>query len=292
MTHSTKLQKTQKASWRFAAIGTSWSIETPDSLPEEVKTAVARRIDAYDKTYSRFRDDSFVSLLRTPGTYTLPTDARPLLQVYKELYVLTDSRMTPLIGATLEAAGYDATYSFTQSPAQVVPPFSALGWDEGNSVTVTESVVLDVGAAGKGYLVDIVCEILDSNEIREYTVDASGDIRTNGVIERVGLEHPGDPSKIIGVCSVQNESLCASAINRRAWNGIHHVFDPQTLKPTNTLVASWVVSDSGLVADGLATALFFVSPSELAKKYAFEYVTLDVRGAIDVSPGFNGELFV
>lgn len=290
--HSTKLKKTLRASWHFDAIGTAWRIDTSRELPNLVQREIAQRIEEYDATYSRFREDSFVAKLREPGGYTAPHDARPLLSLYEDLYDLTGGRMTPLIGSLLESAGYDANYSFVESAAGAVPAFDVLGWDGNKKLRPSKPIVLDVGAAGKGYLVDIVCEILDSNEIREYTVDASGDIRTNGVIERVGLEHPGDPSKIIGVCSVQNESLCASAINRRAWNGIHHVFDPQTLKPTNTLVASWVVSDSGLVADGLATALFFVSPSELAKKYSFEYVTLDVHGAIDVSPGFNGELFV
>lgn len=292
MTHSTKLQKTQKASWRFAAIGTSWSIETPDSLPEEVKMAVTRRIDEYDKTYSRFRDDSFISLLRTPGTYTLPTDARPLLQMYKELYTLTGSRMTPLIGATLEAAGYDATYSFTQSPAQVVPPFSALGWDEGNTVTVTEPVVLDVGAAGKGYLVDIISNVLNGYGLHEHTIDASGDVLVKGRQERIGLEHPGDPTKIIGVCEVTNSSLCASAINRRKWNGLHHVFDGVTQQPVEGVVATWVVSDNALLADALATALFFVDPGIVQEQYTFESVVMKNNGEVSATPGFKGELFV
>lgn len=292
MTHSTKLKKTLRASWHFSAIGTAWRIDTSLELPNSVRQEITQRIEEFDASYSRFREDSFVAKLREPGEYTAPHDARPLLDLYKDLYDLTNGRMTPLIGGLLESAGYDANYSFVQSNPRAVPTFGALGWDGDTLLRPSEPIVLDVGAAGKGYLVDIVCEMLDSNEIREYTVDASGDIRISGVLERVGLEHPGDPSKIIGICDVQNESLCASAINRRAWNRVHHVFDPQTLKPTDTLVASWVVSDSGLVADGLATALFFVSPSELAKKYTFEYVTLNVHGAIDVSPGFNGELFV
>ncbi len=292
MTHSTKLKKTLRASWHFSAIGTAWRIDTSLELPNSVRQEITQRIEEFDANYSRFREDSFVAKLREPGVYTIPHDARPLLGLYKELYDLTSGRMTPLIGSVLESAGYDANYSFVQSAARPVPAFDALGWDGDVLLRPSEPIVLDVGAAGKGYLVDIVCGILDNNKINQYTVDASGDIRTKGVVERVGLEHPGDSSKIIGVCDVRNQSLCASAINRRAWRGLHHVFDPQTLQPTDTLVASWVVANSGLVADGLATALFFVSPGELAKSYTFEYVTLDVYGAIDVSPGFNGELFV
>ncbi len=292
MTHSTKLQKTLKASWRFSAIGTSWSIETPDDLPDEVKTAVTRRIGEYDKTYSRFRDDSFVTLLRTPGTYTLPSDAAQMLRIYKELHAITNGRMTPLIGATLEAAGYDATYSFKQSPLQRVPDFSTLGWGGDLTVTITEPILLDVGAAGKGYLVDIVSNLLNDYGVHKHTIDASGDVLVKESIERVGLEHPDDPTKIIGVSVVSNESLCASAVNRRTWKGLHHVFDGKTQQPTKAVIATWVISETALVADALATALFFVEPEVLQQRYEFESVIMKRNGDVYATPGFKGELFI
>ena len=41
----------------------------------------------------------------------------------------------------------------------------------------TEPIVLDVGAAGKGYLVDIIATLLEDHDIYDYTIDASGDIK-------------------------------------------------------------------------------------------------------------------
>ena len=43
--------------WQFTAIGTQWSIETPVVISDEVKALVTDKIDQFDKTYSRFRDD-------------------------------------------------------------------------------------------------------------------------------------------------------------------------------------------------------------------------------------------
>ena len=37
--------------------------------------------------------------------------------------------------------------------------------------------MIDVGAAGKGYLVDLVCDILRHEGLTEFAVDASGDLR-------------------------------------------------------------------------------------------------------------------
>ncbi|WP_367882365.1 hypothetical protein [Rathayibacter oskolensis] len=60
--------------WRFDAIGTRWQIDTEEPLDEAARAQVAARIDAYDRTWSRFRDDSAASALRTePGS----TSSRP-----------------------------------------------------------------------------------------------------------------------------------------------------------------------------------------------------------------------
>jgi FAD:protein FMN transferase len=40
--------------------------------------------------------------------------------------------------------------------------------------------VIDVGAAGKGYLVDIVSDILIEDRFTEFIVDGSGDIHHSG----------------------------------------------------------------------------------------------------------------
>ncbi|MBV6760325.1 FAD:protein FMN transferase [Rhodococcus opacus] len=54
----------------------------------------------------------------------------------------------------------------------------------------------DVGAAGKGYLVDLVSRTLTEEGIDRFLVDASGDMRHRGAeAVRVGLEHPGFPAE-------------------------------------------------------------------------------------------------
>jgi thiamine biosynthesis lipoprotein len=115
--------------------------------------------------------------------------------------------------------------------------------------------VIDVGAAGKGYLVDIVSAILQQAGVARFVIDAGGDLRhcgEHGI--RVGLEHPLDPRLVIGVANLQNRALCASA-------------------------------------DGLATALFFTGPHRLAQTHRFAYVRMLADGRAERSPNFDGELF-
>ena len=292
MMHSKKSNKTPPHSWSFDALGTSWSIETAKELSNDMRELISQRIELYDKTYSRFREDSLARQLRIPGTYEFPSDSSELFDTYQKLYDITHGRMTPLIGSMLEDVGYDEKYSLQpKSAVRSIPSFEALGWDGNTTVTIAEPIVLDVGAAGKGHLVDIIAKILESFDVDTYTIDASGDIKQRGEPQVIGLEHPLDSSKIVGTATLQNQSLCASAINRRAWQGMHHVFDPLTKQPTKSMLATWAIADTTLVADALATALFFTPANELLEHYDFTYVTIDVNGAIDVSPGFKGELY-
>ena len=155
-------------------------------------------------------------------------------------------------------------------------------------------VLLDVGAAGKGYLVDIVCGLLVEGGVTEAVVDASGDIRLVGAgVTRVALEHPLDASKAIGVARLGHGALCASASNRRAWGeGLHHVIDATTGLPTSRVIATWVTAPTALLADGIATGLFFAQGSRFAALGDFDWVRMFSTGRVEHSPDFDGELFV
>ena len=149
-------------SGQFEAIGAPWRIDTPDELSDSQRDAVAERIEAFDRDWSRFRDDSLVSRIsREPGRHRLPADAGPLMDWYRELYDATGGRVSPLVGRTLESLGYDASYRLTPAAERVAVPAwaDAMAWD-GEYLDTARPVLLDVGAAGKGYLVDLISELL------------------------------------------------------------------------------------------------------------------------------------
>ncbi|HSW92223.1 MAG TPA: FAD:protein FMN transferase [Candidatus Saccharimonadales bacterium] len=295
MTQSNKSKPNPQYSLTFAALGTEWVVESSQSLTATVQKSIIDRIELYDKAYSRFRDDSIVAkMAKNSGTYVFPNDFPPLFELYKTLYGLTNGQMTPIIGRALEQAGYDKTYSLHPGLIEAIPALDeVLKWDGETKIKTMQPVVFDVGAAGKGYAVDIVANILKEAGINEYAIDASGDIRIRGEkAERVGLENPYDQTKIIGVADVHNKSLCASASNRRAWRGMHHIMSPRTLKPVDTVIATWVVANDTMTADGLATALFFVdSVTPLFEHFDFSYVRIMKDGTVDYSRNFEGELF-
>jgi FAD:protein FMN transferase len=215
---------TLEASLRFDAIGAPWQIDTAAPIDAATERAISARIEEFDRTWSRFRDDSLVTrVATTPGVHEFPADAPALFALYRALYEATDGAVTPLVGRALERLGYDRAYSLRPSGAPVrVPAWDdSVAWD-GHALSTVSPVVVDVGAAGKGYLVDIVGDILTASGVEDFLIDASGDlVHAGSGSARIALEHPLDPTSAIGVATVSNGSLCASASNRRAWGDAH-----------------------------------------------------------------------
>lgn len=279
----------------FEGIGTHWEISTPLPLSGPMRKRLLNRVEKFDADWSRFRSDSRVSIMaREPGRYGFPEEAERLGPLYRTLYGLTGGAMTPLIGASLERLGYDAGYSLTPSGSPLPAPRwdEVLGWAE-TTITTTSPVVLDIGAAGKGLLVDLLADELGAEGIDSFVIDGSGDLLARGPRStQVALEHPYNPAQAIGIVPLEGRALCASASNRRAWgDGLHHVLDGTTGQPVRTAVATWALADSAMLADALATALFFAPGARLEQEFDFSWLTVFSDGSAAHSAEFEGRLF-
>ncbi|WP_173909437.1 FAD:protein FMN transferase [Microvirga ossetica] len=286
----------------FEAIGTAWEIETPSPLEIPARRRILERIERFDVTYSRFRSDSLVSRIASSpegGRFTLPEDSIKLFDLYDRLNACTDGAVDPLVGRDLELLGYDRTYSLTPDITQLRS--HSLAWPrwsndvrrEGASLVTRCPLVIDIGAVGKGYLIDLIAAMLREEGHTSFVVDGSGDLLHSGPSPlRIGLEHPFDARLAIGVVDLKDRALCASAVNRRAWGDqLHHVIDGRTGMPTHDVVATWVVADDAATADGLATALFFTPAERLAPAFPFSWVRMFADGRAEISTDFDGELF-
>ncbi len=289
------------STWTFDAIGTSWAIDAAAPLPSVARDAVSAVIERFDRQWSRFRDDSLVTALAEGRTASvaLPVetdadaDADAMFSLYDELDRATAGAVNPLVGDSLARLGYDAR--LTLAPRGDARPAAAwrdvLSWSDGE-LALARPATVDVGAVGKGRLVDLVLAALAPHVDGDLVVDASGDLAVRGAAVPIGLEHPYDPTRAIGVVTVENAALCASAINRRAWgDGLHHVLDARTGVPVRAYAATWALADTAMRADALATALFFDGGPELAASWNAPWVRMSTDGRVEWSPGFPGEIF-
>ncbi|KKW03604.1 MAG: hypothetical protein UY35_C0005G0052 [Candidatus Saccharibacteria bacterium GW2011_GWC2_48_9] len=188
-----------------------------------------------------------------------------MLHLYEQLYDVSKGAITPLIGRTLEDMGYDARYSLR--PKATIE--TANSWQtqlvlHPEQLELKTPTLIDIGAGGKGLLVDRISRLLKIDTL-DYSIDAGGDIFVGAATERIGLEHPQDHTRAIGVVTLEDQALCGSSSNRRTWSdNLHHIVDARDNTPVSRVIASWAVAPSAMQADMASTALFFIAPAKVA----------------------------
>lgn len=280
--------------WEFGAIGTAWCVDSEVPLRDGDRSAVMSLVESFDRDWSRFRTDSTVSRLASGGSVAAPPDAAAMLALYGDLADATDGAVNPLVGDALARRGYDGSYSLRDRGAMAAPDL----WRDvvelaDDRLTLHSPAMIDVGAVGKGRLVDLVMSELRRRTAGWLVVDASGDLAIDGVQQRVALEHPYDGSRAVGVWTLDAGALCASATNRRAWgDGLHHVLDARTGEPVREYAATWAVASDAMTADAVATALFFDGGPRFAERSEASWVRMRTDGSVEWSPHCEAELFV
>lgn len=284
----------------FEALGTRFSLTIWDVLDENTFQGYFERTlyiaRSFDDLYSRFKTDSLVTDLSTKtGVREVPKDLVRMLRLYEQLFAATKGALNPAVGFALADSGYDAAYSLQEGAVirDTVPLNEALAIRDDAHIELLQPVLLDLGALGKGYLVDLLYEELRLAGLVRFLVDGSGDVRYHaegGESIVCGLEHPYDVKKAIGTLALTEGSLCASATNRRTWGTRNHYIDPQTKESPHEVIATWVYAKTAALADGLSSALFFVSPEALAD-FSFEYCVVNKDLERKNSAGFAAEFF-
>lgn len=306
------------------ALGTGIIVSSSKPISQRVQKRIRTFVEEYESVLSRFRADSLVSRMACAadgGDFEFPEWAGPLFTLYSEFYAATRGAFDACVGADLLALGYNNSVQFVPESAASASDDSdswanyrrALPVTWGNisrdcgsaTLRTNQPVQLDFGAAGKGYFVDLVTQIIkeelsgdspsnsDSPADFDFLVNAGGDMRAcfseeNNQI-KVALENPFDTTQAVAVASIASGALCASSSARRRWkvkdasylgkdaSGFEsnliatHLINALDGIPACDLCASWAYVPSKTCdfptayADALATALFVSQESDLQK---------------------------
>ena len=300
------------------ALGTGLLLHTDVALDDGLSNCIDMFISTYEAALSRFKDDSTVGRMRTAthgGTFDFPDWTSGLFCLYDRLFAATDGAIDPCVGEDLIRLGYDESYSFTPAPDAAEHAGAIHGraiWSadverHGTTLVTRGPVALDFGACGKGYLVDLLAGMLGDGaghpQPIQYVIDAGGDllVHTDEPIT-IALEDPADPANAVGAVEISQGAFCASSPSRRHWSDaaghqLHHLLNAIDGLPVDDVAATWVAvmphaaSLSTALADGLATALFTTSATQLRAHFPFECAILNANRAAAQSPNFPGGFF-
>jgi thiamine biosynthesis lipoprotein len=124
---------------------------------------------------------------------------------------------------------------------------------------------IDPSGLVKGWAVDRAAAILADAGLRNYAVNAGGDMRVRGravpeLAWRVGIQHPLDAQQVAAVIETAAELAIATS---GAYARGEHVWDPHTGRPPSGILSVTIVGRVLATADAYATAAFAMGP-ELA----------------------------
>jgi FAD:protein FMN transferase len=126
-----------------------------------------------------------------------------------------------------------------------------------------------LGGIGKGYAVDKAVAILRRAGLRDFLIQAGGDLYAGGLKDghpwRLGINDPRGPAgRSFATVDMSDGTFSTSGDYARSFvkDGVryHHILDPATGQPARGCRSVTIVADSALVADGLSTGVFVLGP--------------------------------
>ncbi len=143
----------------------------------------------------------------------------------------------------------------------------------------------------KGWSVDRAAAILDGRGLRNYAVNAGGDIRLRGGALpdsrwRVGIQHPAVRDGVAAIIEGDNLAVATSGEYARG----QHVLDPHTGTAPTGVLSVTITGPDLATADAYATAAFAMGaergPHWTARLRGYEAMTILVDERVLSTPGF------
>lgn len=238
----------------FKIIGTHLiiSVDTQkdgDIYFEEIKN----RLRSFEEKFSRFLEGNWLADLNTTRRWILDTDGEKMLSFALNMAEKTDGYFDPTVGKRLTELWY-GNQKLTTQTIQTTEGYGDYRDIEiiGDEVVLHGNVFLEFGGVGKGYLIDVIREILDI--FPRYLINFGWDMYGKWDW-KVGLESPFASDELIGTFLLADTFLACSAGNKRKWGNHHHLIDPKTWLSSRQVAATFIEGSSGILTDSYATAL-------------------------------------
>jgi len=167
-----------------------------------------------------------------------------------------------------------------------------------NNTILNKDFNIDLGGITKGYVTNLVGDLFDSLGIKDYIINAGGNVlvgEKNSGKYKIGIESPLENGDIYQIVTGNNISVVTSGSYERfyEYDGTlyHHIISPETLFPSNYMKSVTVICEDSALADILSTTLFLMPINdgiEYLKEFDnIEAIWFDNDNNIIKSEGFD-----
>ncbi|MGI6095494.1 MAG: FAD:protein FMN transferase [Lachnospiraceae bacterium] len=241
---------------------------------EEAVEKAANEIVRLDELLSTGKESSEVYAVNENGEGILSADTAYLLKRSMDLYTSTEGVFDIAVYPIMQAWGFPSgEYEVpTEETLQELLPLTDMTnisyhEDTKEIVFAVEGMQIDFGGIAKGYTSSRLMDIYRECGVKSGMVNLGGNVQVlgtkpDGSLWKVGIESP-DKEDYLGILSTRDRAVITSGGYERYFeeNGIlyHHIIDPSTGYPADSgLLSVTIVSEDGILADGLSTSLFIM----------------------------------
>ena len=162
---------------------------------------------------------------------------------------------------------------------------------------------MHLGGIGKGFAVDRAAALFRAHGIRDFMIQAGGDLYASGRRGdrgwRAAIRDPRGPAdRIIAALELNDETLSTSGDYERFFvkdgRRYHHILDPDSGQPAAGSRSVTIVARRAILADALSTGVFIMGPHAgmalIERLPDVEGVIVDDANEVLVSSGLRGRL--
>lgn len=276
--------KTFQLTTTWPAMGTLVSVSVLGRSRARLEEGVGRSFEEMDRLIgllSRFEHASAVAALNQAGRL----DAPPL-----ELSGLVARALTyyEITGGAFDISVEPLVNLFRERLTGAVPaPPSEVELREAAALVGARDIAVSrrairfgkpgmgvtLDGIAKGFIVDAMASTLDRAGVRDYLINAGGDIRTAGVNQgrepwTVAVRDPWDPAGFAGTVRLSGRAVATSGSYEIYFDPdrrFHHIVDARTGRSPGHCASATVIAPTTTAADALATSLIIMAPIEGAR---------------------------
>ena len=253
---------------------------------------------AENQTLSRRRADSVVSRINTHAQVELSSEMEGWLLALQEVSEASGGAFSLLLGGLSDLWNFDLEPTLPDPDAiyGALAPLLQGGLDiQQGSAQLSDGLLLDLGAAGKGIACDIAKQVLTERGVSSGVVSVGGSLLLLGSRERtIAIRDPfGEVNDSFATLRLRDCFVSTSGSYEKYFDrdGVryHHILDPTTSYPADAGVCSvTVVCGEGLLSDALSTACFVLgidASLPVLERYGAEAVFVGQDGQVTVTDG-------
>jgi len=296
------------------SFGTSFLIQFEGKNNNEI--ILKKKIDSIFKiinnSFSTYISDSDISKINLGDSLIVVDDhfKKVFLRSY-DIWKLSKGYFDPTVGSMVNAYGFGPGNKIKNiSKKQLDSLIELTGFSKvsltskGTIKKKLSNIYLDFNAIGKGYIVDVISELLISYDTKNFLIEIGGEIIAKGKnpntgnFWKVAIDNPNQKKnrQFIKTVLLKNKALATSGNYRKyrfdslTGNKYVHTINPKNGKSFQSKILSVsVIASDCMTADAWATALM-IMPVELSKSVIESIEDVDAYWILSNKTGFD-EIF-